>query len=284
MPIEFNVDDPAIDGHAELVPSQMSTAIIGTNTIPMPRQVWTAEQQAAWEARQPNLSVREATRQANEEAWMRNLVEDQRRIADSERALSMALRFQGLRGYENAIKSGVPSHVALAQFGPKMFYSRPQSLAPAMRLAKPVTPFVPQVKEIAPGVSAAQLGPQHWQVIEKPAPERKAGSLSDVEKATFRRLEKREAELEKEMSGSSWIAQQGVPEYAAAQKRKQDELAYIKQQLDAFGGGKPVVTKPAIALAILPLPKSKSELVKDSIYQTSKGKARWNGKAFERVD
>lgn len=59
------------------------------------------------------------------------------KIADAEKAVSAAIQFQGLRGYQQALKSGEPAEKALARYGPMMFYSKPQALGPSVRAVTP---------------------------------------------------------------------------------------------------------------------------------------------------
>lgn len=66
-----------------------------------------------------------------------------RKIKEAEQAMSAAIQFQGLRGYQQALESGKPAAEALTKYGPMMFYSRPQSFGPAVRAVTPpsLTPY-----------------------------------------------------------------------------------------------------------------------------------------------
>jgi len=53
------------------------------------------------------------------------------------KAVDAAIQFQGLRGYQQALKNGVPSEKAMAKFGPMIFRKTPQALGPSIRALTP---------------------------------------------------------------------------------------------------------------------------------------------------
>lgn len=55
------------------------------------------------------------------------------------KAVDAAIQFQGLRGYQQALKGGEPAEKAMAKFGPMIFRKTPQALGPAMRSLTPPT-------------------------------------------------------------------------------------------------------------------------------------------------
>lgn len=65
------------------------------------------------------------------------------KMDDAEKALSAAIQFQGLRGYQQALKSGEAAEKAMTRFGPMMFYQRPSAVGSAIRSVTPpqMTPF-----------------------------------------------------------------------------------------------------------------------------------------------
>lgn len=73
---------------------------------------------------------------------LQRLFETQK-VEDAQRAMSAAIQFQGLRGYQQALQEGKPAAEALTRYGPMMFYSRPQAFGPAMRAITPptITPY-----------------------------------------------------------------------------------------------------------------------------------------------
>lgn len=106
---------------------------------PAPEQAWEyRESPEAFAARQDAFARQQAARQAGAIARLY----ESSRIADAEKAISTAIRFQGLRGYEQDIRSGLTPEQALLRNGPRMFYSHPSAIAPMMRESRPA--FVPQ--------------------------------------------------------------------------------------------------------------------------------------------
>lgn len=73
---------------------------------------------------------------------IQNLFETQK-MEDAEKALSAAIQFQGLRGYQQALKSGEAAEKAMTKYGPMMFYQRPTAVGSAIRSVTPpqMTPF-----------------------------------------------------------------------------------------------------------------------------------------------
>lgn len=88
---------------------------------------------------------------------LQQLFENQK-VDDAEKAMAAAIQFQGLRGYQQALKSGEPAEKALTRYGPMMFYRRPQSFGPAMRALTPPKPERPILRSI-PGGGLVDVDP-----------------------------------------------------------------------------------------------------------------------------
>jgi hypothetical protein len=67
------------------------------------------------------------------------------------KAADAAIQFQGLRGYQQALKNGVPAEKAMAKFGPMIFRKTPQALGPSIRSLTP-PPVKPSYKMV-PGTN-----------------------------------------------------------------------------------------------------------------------------------
>lgn len=65
------------------------------------------------------------------------------KMEDAEKALSAAIQFQGLRGYQQALQKGEAAEKAMTRYGPMMFYQRPTAVGSAIRSVTPpqMTPF-----------------------------------------------------------------------------------------------------------------------------------------------
>lgn len=53
------------------------------------------------------------------------------------KAVEAAIQFQGMRGYQQALKDGQPAEKAMARFGPMIFRKTPQAMGPAVRSLTP---------------------------------------------------------------------------------------------------------------------------------------------------
>lgn len=62
-----------------------------------------------------------------------------KKAEEAEAATAEAIRFQGMRGYQQALQQGKPAAEALKEFGPMIYWSKPQAFGPSM---KAVTPYV----------------------------------------------------------------------------------------------------------------------------------------------
>jgi hypothetical protein len=60
-----------------------------------------------------------------------------RPVAEAMKAVDAAIQYQGLRGYQEALKNGEPAEKAMAKFGPMIFRSHPQALGPSVRALTP---------------------------------------------------------------------------------------------------------------------------------------------------
>lgn len=69
------------------------------------------------------------------------------KMEDAEKALSAAIQFQGLRGYQQALKSGEAAEKAMTRYGPMMFYQRPAAVGSAIRSVTPqvISPYQREV-------------------------------------------------------------------------------------------------------------------------------------------
>jgi hypothetical protein len=68
----------------------------------------------------------------------------QNKIAEAEKAVSAAIRFQALRGYRRDLESGRAAHEAMAKWGPALFYSTPSALGAVQRALTPPRNVMPQ--------------------------------------------------------------------------------------------------------------------------------------------
>lgn len=64
-------------------------------------------------------------------------------MREAERAVSAAIQFQGMRGYQQSLQAGESAETALARWAPLMFYSHPAAVSTTMRsLRQPtMTPY-----------------------------------------------------------------------------------------------------------------------------------------------
>lgn len=59
------------------------------------------------------------------------------------KAIEAAIQYQGLRGYQQALKNGEAADKAMARYGPMIFRKTPQAMGPAIRAMTPpvMTPY-----------------------------------------------------------------------------------------------------------------------------------------------
>lgn len=64
-------------------------------------------------------------------------------MREAERAVSAAIQFQGMRGYQQSLQAGESAETALARWAPLMFYSHPAAVSTTMRSmrAPAMTPY-----------------------------------------------------------------------------------------------------------------------------------------------
>lgn len=64
-------------------------------------------------------------------------------MREAERAVSAAIQFQGMRGYQQSLQAGESAETALARWAPLMFYSHPAAVSSTMRSVRQptMTPF-----------------------------------------------------------------------------------------------------------------------------------------------
>lgn len=94
-----------------------------------------------------------------------------RNIEEAEKAVTAAIQFQGLRGYQQALQSGEPAAKALTRYGPMMFYQRPAAFGPAVRAVTPPKPAAPMIRAV-PGGGFVRIDPETdaVKVIRQPTP------------------------------------------------------------------------------------------------------------------
>lgn len=102
-------------------------------------------------------------------------------LKSAEAAVAMAMRFQGMRGFQEDVAAGMPQEQAILKHGPKMFFNTPQSYTRALKLAKPVPEFVPSVGEMEGGIKFAKLSPNRIELLNRPPPVSRSGALSNVQ-------------------------------------------------------------------------------------------------------
>lgn len=119
----------------------------------------------------------------------------------AEGAVAMAMRFQGMRGFQEDVAAGMPQEQAILKHGPKMFFNTPQTYTRALKLAKPVPEFVPSVGEMEGGIKFAKLSPNRIELLNRPPPASRSGALSNVQHERVQLIKSKRASA----------AQQGAP-------------------------------------------------------------------------
>lgn len=287
-------------------------AVVGTNTVQVGVQPpYTQTDLAAWQARQPNLSVQIATQRAIDKAVEDNFMADMARAAQvqqSAKAIESAMRFQGLRGYERDLEAltsaGIPRDQAqtqaLARNAGRMFWSSP---ATALKAMTPVmAPFTPTVTELG-GVKGVRQG-LHG---ERFTPLQDTGFTEESRKRVGTEMTTptglhavwvgpNQIRLVEKTGELKDFTVPQLLEYAQTKQLSRDKAdqAKAKEILDFLGQKvqKQIAPPPASvprgtgATGIIhPWPKSKSELVVGDLYEhPTNGVGRWNGKVFEAVE
>lgn len=97
-----------------------------TNPRPTPEQ----EAALAQKFRQWEEDKREAERQ-------RELMAQSAGVEEASKAAAAAMQFQGMRGYQEALKSGMPAEQALGKWAPMLFANKSTAMAAAIKAAQP---------------------------------------------------------------------------------------------------------------------------------------------------
>lgn len=266
----------------------------GQPVTALPSQpAWSGKDWAAWQQRQAVVPQAAQAAQVQAQA-MREQVELEQTLQANQaankslKAIQASVQFLGLRRYQNDLAAGIPVEKAIARNAPLMFWTHPQSIAPALRAAQPapvpsvmtdpasgerawvsggrVTRIpVPLPAFTTPSTTAqpvttpegkvlgysAITGPRSARIISA----QREGSLSDVEKAQLRNLEKRQAAIQKEMDSSNFQLQEPLPEYKPAHDKMRSELAQITEHMNSLlGKGTPAAPATAPAAAATPAP------------------------------
>lgn len=88
-------------------------------------------------------------------------------LKQAQDAVAAAMRFQGSRAFSEDVQAGTPPEVAILKHGPKMFFNNPAGYATALKNSKATAQFSPEVIDVAPGVRAVRISPQHVQILDK---------------------------------------------------------------------------------------------------------------------
>ncbi len=213
------------------------------------------------------------------------------KIEDADRAVSSAIQFQGLRGYQQALKSGESAEKALAKYGPMMFYSRPQAFGPSVRALTPKPP--PTVPQITPyQKESLELQRQRLNRTPTMTPYQQEQVALRKQEIANRRppaspLEKADISIAQEAYKAAVDELQQLGErkeggmlglggnakaYDAAVKARDEARAKLE-------GATPKLSEQAAKTAT-PMPRNKAELKRGERYLTPRGEATWDGEKF----
>lgn len=213
----------------------------------------------------------------------------QQRVDDAIKAVDAAIQFQGLRGYQQALKNGESAEKAMVRYGPMIFKRASEAFAPSVRALTPPVPkpdykFVPPANGI-PGHFAAQG--------QRPAFIPQSAMPPDLT------LQKPKVTEVAELPGTKVIQVPGSKHYQVVPGEKAPVVSETTRQVpnkDFIPGsaGSPFITltnrtvrgmSPAKAASPQPstpiaLPADKSQLKRGQKYSTSRGEATWDGEKF----
>lgn len=216
-------------------------------------------------------------------------------------ALNAAIQFQHMREAARLRSSGTSEEQILQRLGRGLFYQQPNVLPNMMRETRPVPApavtniggvnvlrsglrgerataiprtalkpeeFKPAIVELGDGERAVQLAPNRYQYL-KPVAEK------DTPPAVRERILKHQISQAQEAMQNlpTAILPKAREEKAKAVEALQNQIKEANDALKAMVETRPKSTP-------LPMPKTKAELKKDSVYQTPRGLATWNGEKF----
>lgn len=161
------------------------------------------------------------------------------------KATSAAIQFQGLRGYQQALKNGEAPEKAMVKYGPMIFNKQAQAFAPSMRALTPPT-ITPQ------NAARNAFEERRVKLLEKAATQPKPAAPPVV------------TESVRQVPNPNILTQRQTPILSLTNRTTR--------------GLSPQTIAPAPQ--VLPLPKSKDELKKGARYSTARGEATWNGEKF----
>ncbi len=232
----------------------------GQPVTALPHQTWSLQQAQAWNAKLGDYDRRaNAARIASEQAARDAALLDQMsRVAKSTKDIEVAMQQLDVQRFRNDVANGIPALQAL-QRSPRAATS---PLVAAIKANEPIaaptlvppnagtpgyvvdprgTPHfwpgqepsmaAPKPEDVGGGVSILRVSPQHFQVVTKPPPTPKEGSLNDTQKATLTDLRREETAIR-----STLPSRVTNPAYIAATNR----LAEIKASRDAILNSAPV--------------------------------------------
>ena len=177
-------------------------------------------------------------------------------VEEAMKGIEAAVQFQGIRGYQQALKSGESAEKAMARFGPMMFARHPRDYATIM---KALTPAAATPNAIWNPANTNTGAPGYFQLgrggvnVPRPPAVPKPPPPPTV---------------------SETIRQ--VPNRNLLTQRLQPMLSLTNRT--TRGLSPPQATKSVSE--VLPLPKSKEMLRNGARYVTARGEATWNGEKF----
>jgi hypothetical protein len=80
--------------------------------------------------------------------------------------VQQAMRWQGQRGFEEALKRGVPPEQAILDWGSKMFFNDPHNYVNAMKSYRKAPEFTAEIRDVD-GVKLLHKSPNTWQALDK---------------------------------------------------------------------------------------------------------------------
>jgi hypothetical protein len=80
--------------------------------------------------------------------------------------VQQAMRWQGQRGFEEALKRGVPPEQAILDWGSKMFFNDPHNYVNAMKSYRKAPEFTAEIRDVD-GVKLLHKSPNAWQALDK---------------------------------------------------------------------------------------------------------------------
>lgn len=213
-------------------------------------------------------------------------------------AKAAAQQMEGQLGIQADLAAGVAWPQALAKWAPKLFAGEPAALARSMGdIVPPQPPTFGTTPEGARYMQSPtggttlvppsySRGPFEPRVIEKGGrtlyerspdvfvpltKEEQYGALNQVQRAELQTLNRREANLYRQLGG---LTEEEAAEDPTLSKVL-DQIAEIEAERQAIFSG---AERPKAEAQ--PLPAKKEDLVKGRVYQTARGPATWDGEKF----